>query len=166
MIRVLSALTASALLAGCIAPAKPTPRTAPFVEAEYHRYTLAGTGILKGQAFLTQRGGGVVKGAGRTVYLEPATSIGNETFNALRFGRNIEPLDGQPRDFVRSTNADADGNFEFTGVPEGSYFVYCNITWEVPSGRYSMSREGGWMGEQIYITNGRTATVQLSRTLR
>ena len=49
-------------------------------EAEYQPYLTAGTAGVTVQAFLTQRGGGVVKAAGRTVTLDPATSVGNESW--------------------------------------------------------------------------------------
>ena len=67
------------VLSGCAT--LPPPQWSPVkdsTEAEYMHYFTQGTATLTGQAFLTQRGGGVVKAAGRTVTLDPATSVGNE----------------------------------------------------------------------------------------
>jgi proteasome assembly chaperone (PAC2) family protein len=47
--------------------------TSKLDEDEVKWFTESGTGTITGQAFLRQRGGGVVKGAGETVYLTPAS---------------------------------------------------------------------------------------------
>eukprot|EP00456_Euglypha_rotunda_P014852 TRINITY_DN14719_c0_g1_i5.p2 TRINITY_DN14719_c0_g1~~TRINITY_DN14719_c0_g1_i5.p2 ORF type:complete len:138 (-),score=19.94 TRINITY_DN14719_c0_g1_i5:22-435(-) len=46
--------------------------------ADYAPYEATGMATLSGQAFLLQRGGGVVKAAGRSVTLDPATATGIE----------------------------------------------------------------------------------------
>lgn len=77
---ILICLSLFSLSVSC-ATVSPPPQWTPgneASEAEYAPFLKKGTARLSGQAFLAQRGGGVVMAAGRTVTLDPATSIGNE----------------------------------------------------------------------------------------
>lgn len=134
----------------------------PATEAEYAPYRKEGTGTLKGQAFLTQNGGGVVKGAGRTVTLDPATSTGIDWWE--KAGKHWLHRASQPpskgfEDTRRTTVADADGRFVFTDLPAGKYYVRTSVTWEI--GGYNPT-QGGLVGKAVTISEGKTTDVVLN----
>ncbi len=58
--------------------------------------------------------------------------------------------------YVRKAQCDAEGDFEFTGVPNGTYYVVSQVTWMVPGSYIS---EGGVVGKRITVTNGRSQKV-------
>src|SRR4051812_19516625 len=107
-------LVAVMFLLSCV-PMIPPPQWRPnsdAAEAEYQIYLAGGTGSVTGQAFLTQRNGGVVKAAGREVTLDPATSVGNEWWTkAGKFWvqRTLTPPSLGFAKARRTVVADADG---------------------------------------------------------
>jgi hypothetical protein len=107
------------------------PRKAAFVEEEYRDYAETGEGLLMGQAFATTRGGDVVHGAGRSVYLTPRTSYATEWWEqeVLR-GIELAGADSTAETYFRVTTADAEGRFKFEDLPRGTYYVACWILWE------------------------------------
>ena len=100
---------------------------------EYQPYLAAGNATITGQAFLTQRGGDVVKAAGRTVTLDPATSVGNEWWEKVvtdRYDQSETPPSTAFQQARRTTTADADGRFRFSDLPPGKYYLHTVVTWE------------------------------------
>ncbi len=149
---------------GCATPYAPPAWKAnsPVAEAEYTHYLKAGSGILRGQAFLTQSGGGVVKGAGRTVTLDPATSTGIDWWEkAGKFWLHqaSQPPSKGFEEARRTAVADADGRFTFTDLPAGKYFVRTSVTWEI--GNYNPT-QGGLVGKAVTISDGKTTEVVLN----
>jgi hypothetical protein len=131
--------------AGC-APTRPAlyQLTATFDTLEYAPYTGPGTGTVSGQAFLKTRGGEVRLGAGCTVMLCPATSYSKEWFE-VRVLRDMAttPPDERTTSFTRTTLADGDGRFSFSGLPPGRYYLASYVRWDVP-GRNGLQPSGGW----------------------
>lgn len=156
-----------AVLSGCVT-ARPHPRPLPqwnavsdVTEAEYQPYLAGGTGSVTGQAFLTQRGGGVVKAAGRTVTLDPATSIGNEWWGKagkVWVFRSLKPPSPGFAKARRKTVADADGRFKFSGLAAGKYYVRTEVTWEI--GGYNPT-QGGLVGQLVEVRYDETSEVIL-----
>ena len=160
---LLSAL-AAVLISGC-AHRAPPPSFVPVTEAseaEYLPYSAAGSNVLTGQAFLTQKGGGVVKAAGRTVPLDPATETTgrNWWWQAGRkwATRHVAPNSPTARQLRRTTVADADGKFSFEGLPAGNYYVRTEITWEVPY----HGIQGGLVGKLVAVAPGERTNVILN----
>jgi hypothetical protein len=156
--------TVASLLLGC-AHRTPAPTFLPATEiseAEYLPYSVSGTNVLAGQAFLSQKGGGVVKAAGRTVTLDPATDTTGSNW-WLQAGRKwttryMLPNSPTARKLRRTTIADADGRFKFEGLPPGSYYVRTEITWDVPY----HGPQGGLVGKQVTVGPGESTSVILS----
>jgi hypothetical protein len=141
-----------ALLAGACAPIRIE---STFDPKEAVAITKQGRAKIEGQAFLRQRGGSVVTAAGNTVNLIPASTYARERFakiyNGRKFAETLLPADTRDASYVhmmRSTIADAQGNFVFDNVAPGEYFVQTQVTWSVP-GRYLL--EGGSMWELVKI---------------
>jgi hypothetical protein len=132
-------------------------------EAAYQSYISGGSASLSGQAFLTQRGGGVVKAAGRTVTLDPAISVGNEWWAksgkswALRSFTPPSPGFAKAR---KTTVADADGRFKFLGLAPGKYYVRTEVTWEV--GGYTPT-QGGLVGQLVEVKTDQPTEVVLNQ---
>lgn len=135
-------------------------------EAEYLPYLQAGTHAIAGQAFLVQRGGNAIKAAGRTVTLDPATSVGNDWWEkagktyADRLSRPASPAFAKAR---RTTVADADGRFRFTQLPPGNYWLRTEVTWEGPT---NGPVQGGLVGRLITVPDATNADVVLNSLAR
>jgi hypothetical protein len=188
---LLYSLAAVLLLTGCVAPSSaPAPHVwnsiNEITEAEYAPFAAQGTAGVSGQAFLTQAGGAVVKGAGAIVNLDPATTIGNEWWTTqIGLWANIPPdwslTDAQKYQHAkarmswtlmtppsaafakarRSTTADAEGRFKFTDVPAGKYYVSTTVSWMV-----GYAYQGGLVGQAVEVTEGKTAEVMLTHRPR
>lgn len=108
---------------------------------------------LTGSSFSRQRNGRLVSGAGRPVYLDPATRYSAAVFRAIVEHQNKKSYfkaekesgtvvpDPAMLKCRRTVQADADGKFAFTDVPPGSYFVSSYVSWIKPDG------ESEWVGQ-------------------
>jgi hypothetical protein len=151
-------------LTGCVA----TPPTArepdrlrtPFVAADYAAFARDGTGSLRAQAFLRQRGGGVVTCAGSTAFLLPHAEYFLEWTWYMRERRRVEHDEQTMAALgrvIRRTQCDAQGNFGFDKLPGGRYIVITEVTWDV-AGR----RQGGSVMAAVTIADGGAESMILS----
>ena len=153
-------------LSGCATEMAPPPpqwnASTDAAAAEYAPYLKPGTATLAGHAFLTQPGRGVVKAAGRVVTLDPATSVGNEWWE--KAGKVWSHHSLVPSTAFagarRTTVADTDGRFIFSGLPAGRYYVCTEVTWEI-GGYYPT--QGGLVGQPVTIGDDETKDVILNR---
>lgn len=140
----------------------------PDAEAEYKKY-LNGSITIRGQAFMTQSGGATVKAAGRTVTLDPATSVSDDWWN--KAGRrpqfsDMEPPFPQFKLSRRTTTADADGRFSFSKLAPGDYYIRTSVGWSVVTytpglGALSVP-QGGVLGRRIQVKGGEGDEIILS----
>jgi hypothetical protein len=131
MYQALMALLIAVTAAGCVSP--PQPRLTQFIEEEYTPYAGEGTASVYGEAFPRLRNGGVMRGAGCRVHLNPVTTYSTEWYErSVIAGQVLTPVDNRVRPYHRETIADGDGKFEFEKLPAGEYYLACSITWEVP----------------------------------
>ena len=162
---LLATLSMALLLGGCVAPA-PTvqPRRAAFVESEYLPYRSKGTGRIVGQVFMKTRSGDVKLGAGSAVYLNPVTAHSTEWFEAMMSPMAVllAPPDARAIEFSRTTMADAGGNFDFTDLPAGEYYVLSSVFWEYVSGPSAL-KTGGRVGLKVKVQSDQTAKALLTR---
>lgn len=104
----------------------------------------------------------MVKAAGRTVTLDPATETTgrNWWWQAGRkwASRHVAPNSPTARQLRRTTVADADGKFSFDGLPAGNYYVRTEITWEVPY----HGIQGGLVGKLVTVAPGERTNVILN----
>lgn len=129
-------------------------------EKEYAPYIAGGSGSIEGQAFLVQNGGGVVRAAGRTVTLDPVTTIGNEWWQKAGKVWALRTLVPPSQGFAkarRTTVADADGRFKFRDLAPGSYFLRTDVTWMVGYGT-----EGGLVGRVVKVPESKAVEVVLN----
>jgi hypothetical protein len=126
-------------------------------------YSKAGTGKIIGQAFLKTIGGDVKYGAGNTVTIHPVTSLTTEWYDKV-IVKGIPLVAGDPHtdDYRRQTIADAEGRFEFDGLPTGDYYVTCGITWGVPSD-IGIQPTDGIAYAKVTVRNGATTKAIVTR---
>ena len=126
------------LLAACQLPITPPWRTqpapalytiaTPFNEGEFAGYDGRGASSISGEAYY-RISGSVVLAAGSEVVLVPDTAYTRELWEPARSGRYSGVSNFDPRYFKyrRSTVADSNGYFRFTGLPAGSYIVQTHV---------------------------------------
>jgi archaellum component FlaF (FlaF/FlaG flagellin family) len=146
-------------------------------------FTKKGEGTLLGQAFFRTRGGDVKLGAGCEVILSPASAyigmwklqeqkMANLVRAHIEFARatksDVIPVDNDTGridtrylPLLRTTMADANGNFEFKNLPPGDYMLFCTITWLVSADNES----GGTTFAFCTIDDKETQKVLLTQTI-
>jgi hypothetical protein len=128
---------------------------AKFDAQEFAPFAGSGSSSISGQAFLRTRGGEVRYGAGRTVTLIPKTNYSSELWNASLKGFTIDYVEPEYIKYQKRTIADGSGNFEFTNLPAGEYFIECPIFWEVPTGPYgTMETTGSVLKYNLNLPKG------------
>ena len=152
-----ASLLAILLLIGGCAPAIVKPVT-PFNDADFAAYTKKGSASVHGQAFMKTNGGDVKYGAGNNVLLIPATRYSEEALTILdEGGYVIIKIDPEWNKYTKTTQADATGNFEFSDLPAGDYFLECAITWSTGE-----SRTGGLLRKKITLANSQSLKIILN----
>ena len=119
-----------------------------------------GNAVVEGQAFLRTTIGEVRTCAGTKVTLFPVTEYSKERiqiiYGNIDGGRSMnyqKVNDPDPRYLqdTLSTVCDAEGDFQFAGVPQGEYFIISGVWWHVPRSSY-YSTEGANLMKRIRIT--------------
>lgn len=152
--------------------------SATFSEKSASYIGRTGKNSISGQGMLKTRGGDVKTSAGSAALLYPKTEYTDEMMQKL-FGSNesginqifevrarkykntIIDLDSNLEKYVKKTTCDAQGNFDFSGVPNGEYYVVTSVEWEVPS-RYAMGYQGGDLMKRVSVKNGAKERVILT----
>lgn len=161
MARVAQAWVAMAVfsLAGCALPVPPQQmHLPPFAADEHAAHFGAGGGAVRGQAFLRQRGGGVVTCAGAEVILMPATPYFREIVRQLTAG--VHPSGAMPQAaklLVSRSRCDAQGGFAFENLPRAKWLVLTEVRWQV-----GYRREGGALASEVDAPGEGIAQIVLS----
>lgn len=119
--------------------------------------------VITGQAFSTQRGGTVVTCAGNAVEMHPATEYFNDIFEIVS-NSNLRPaydFSSEEQKFLKTSQCDAQGNFEFRDVPAGKWVITVNVSWDVGFTRYNglyyytdMQKQGGYLSKEVTVKDG------------
>lgn len=149
-------------VAGCaVAPIK---QSISLDESALQWATGSGSATITGSAFLKTKGGDVKVGAGDKVELIPAAPYTRERFEFVTQSAytHIEPRDPRLAKYVRSTIADAQGNFEFRNIPAGEYFIACLIEWRYAVGS-SSAITGGQAIAFVSVANDEVKKVVVTK---
>ncbi|MFI3118527.1 MAG: hypothetical protein QX203_00935 [Methylococcaceae bacterium] len=121
-----------------------------------------GLNTVTGQAFLTQKGGGVVTCAGNRVEMHPDTEYFTDIFDGV--DRGLQPdheLSKDAKDFLKESQCDAQGNFEFHKIPAGKWIITAEVRWDVSFVRNNgffyytaTSPQGGYMSKSVNVKDG------------
>lgn len=160
--RQLSAFALTALLAGCVAPPNDAPITTNLNAQEMSHISATGTASISGQAFMRQRGGGVVTAAGEQILLLPATSYTREVTDRMLAGEPQTAAGSSIKPYTRTTIADADGRFTFSNLASGAYLVLAVVRWEAPT-RHGLAAQGGGLKQEVSVGNGEKASIIMTR---
>jgi hypothetical protein len=151
---------------------EPLRSTAEVSEAEYAPF-LAETGnaSLTGRASITADDGTEHPSAGQPVTLDPATSSARRWYE--RFGMVCRTFDlsASPDDLFRRTRrktvTDADGNFTFTGLPPGTYFVRTRVLWDAPTPNdlfRTIAQQYAFVSSAVTLKEGEQTAMALTKT--
>lgn len=145
-----------ALIVGSAAKKKPVLAVSDISDSDLERYSGPGPCSIHGQAFLKTRGGDVRYGAGEVVTLMPDIPLLSEIIriNSTRDQYAVLPTEVHSKwqQVKRQTQADGEGEFEFNGIPCGSWIVESQVTWEVVESRYSTSTQGGAVSRRVTVS--------------
>lgn len=141
-------LFALLMLSGCAAVSEPVKIQAAFNHAEYDLFKRDGSNTIKGQAFLRQRGGGIVTCAGNKVLMFPDTPFFREIIKIADNGKKPEAISENWRAVVKKSQCDAQGNFEFTNIPPGPWIILADVLWQVQG-----STQGGVVTKFITVNS-------------
>jgi len=118
-----------------------------------------GKAKINGQAFLRRNDGLVVYAAGSEVFLIPSTAYSDERLNAIYQGkksahlfRNVkfENDSLEYKNYIKSTKADGEGEFEFSNVAAGTYYLTTQVYWTPDPN--AIFPEGAKLLEKVEIT--------------
>ena len=161
MMRVIAVVLGLPLsFAGCSAERKSGPRFVKmqtrFDYSEHEPYSKPGENGISGQAFLTQEGNTVVTCAGSRVLLLPATSYFREMFwHMIVAGSEPDPPENpypSLKTMIRRTQCDAQGNFSFSEIPDGTWFVLTQVN----------AKPGAVLITEMTLANSGTVQILLS----
>jgi len=108
-------------------------------------------------------GGDVKYGAGSNVILNPITSYSEHWYHTMyEVHAPLQPGDDRQLAYIKTTKADGSGNFQFTDVPPGRYFLTSEVRWQAPS-QWGLTNQGGQITDRITVTNDKTTKIMLTR---
>jgi hypothetical protein len=137
----------------------------------------SGPNSVSGDAVLRTRGGDVKTCAGLDVKLVPVNER-TEIYARWAFGsaaggyassisqsvdKATMPDEAVP--FIRAKKCNAQGQFNFAGLPDGSYYVIATVTWQAPSGgRYAyLATQGGELAQRVELAGGKREEITLTQ---
>ncbi|MGK5057316.1 hypothetical protein ACQ4WY_10265 [Janthinobacterium sp. LB2P49] len=168
MLKLLFLSVLAVVLMGCSTPRPPVVMP-EFQQAEYDALSKTGSGGVKGQAFMKTKGGEFKKAGGEKVTLRPKTEYARKLamLPASLYKRQVVgTVSPKIRDYDRTTMADSEGRFEFTDVPDGTYYVTTNVSWSVfYPGAFTPveSKQGGTITTEVTVADSKVSTVMLTR---
>lgn len=145
---------------GCASPPQVQVQT-PFSVSDFEPYKVKGQGKIYGQAFLKTSGGEMKIGAGDTVSLWPNPPFMKEVISFKDQGDSISNYNTvmvqQIRPYIRESVCDAQGNYEFTDLPPGDYFLEVSVTWLAGN-----QRSGEMIRKPVTLGEGQVVKVMLT----
>jgi hypothetical protein len=146
-------------LTACAPGAVRSPILVPIAyDASAHTsYQGSGSGSIKGQAFLRQKGGGVVTCAGSPVIVVPATPYFRSVLDTARSGRTISNVDPAAKSLAKKGMCDAQGNFMVSGLQPGKWLVTTGVEWSV-----GYEQQGGGLLKEVDVSSDKETSVLLT----
>lgn len=135
-----------------------------------------GKNTIIGNAFLRQRGGGIVTCAGQEVHLIPATVYADERMFYLYLGvkqgftsalpqKNIVfiPDSSEYKNLMKKTICDSSGHFKFNNIADGSFYITVPVIWEIATNQYHRSIEGGYLMQKVEVEKGKVKEIVITQ---
>jgi hypothetical protein len=82
----------------------------------------------------------------------------------IKRGKRIKAGDERMMQHSRRTIADGSGNFEFSGLPAGDYYVVTAVAWGVPTGMqfFPVEQTGTALTAKVHVNDGEPKRVILT----
>ncbi len=136
------------------------PHRTPFNEADFTAYRAPGSGVITGQLVIFPDHARY--GDRSEIELLPVTPYTTEMVEReLGNGERLFPANSALRKYVRITTADHLGNFAFTGLPAGEYYVFGQVEWN-DQPLFDEYNQYQWGCERIRVGAGQTVHVQVT----
>lgn len=165
----------SAIISACATtPLQTVPLNNTFDPGAISWAESNGKNTIIGSSLLRTVGGDVKTCAGFDVFLIPFSAYSEErirtiygnTVNGYRSATNLTGLPPEaPAKYAESrriSKCDAQGEFTFPDLPDGSYFVTTTVTWGV-AGQYVVSTQGGNLMKRIDLSGGEIERVVVTQ---
>lgn len=165
------------ILAGCTVMGPPAPSYFPPVSVAFSPSDIAwfkepGRNAIMGAAVLRTVGGEPRTCAGLEVTLIPSSPYAVARFETMYgeresgylpadHGKSWEVTDPDYAASGSRARCDAQGNFAFTNIPDGTYYVTAPVVWGIPQ-QYHTSTEGGILMQKVSVAGGETKRVVLT----
>jgi hypothetical protein len=186
MMRLLSLfLSAVMTVTLCVGCTKIIKIKVPFVSANAEYIRLPGNNTINVNSFLRQRGGGVVLCAASPVELWPVTDfsrvlvkdmVGSEDGGEYMYHDpmfNMKVSESEEflnfREYARKVVCDSEGHAVFNGVPDGEYYIYLHLSWEVLGQTFfgpGPVENGAYMVDRVRVNGGQTLNHTVTRASR
>jgi len=175
VVLALFGLSACATMSG--EPIYYPPQSVSFNPAEVAWATATGNNTVSGNAVMRTVGGDVRTCAGTEAFLVPVSAYSTERMQIMFYGatdRGYAPANelmqfpDSPPGFSESnrrTTCDSQGDFIFTDVPDGAYYVISMVTWGAlqGSGYFTYTAtQGGAVMQRVEVAGGQTRRVVLT----
>lgn len=127
-----------------------------------------GSGTVRGQLYLFNKDGSKFYGAEQDVSLLPVTDYTTEIVHReYAHGAYLSRPDPRLAKYVRTAQTDDAGNFQFSHLPPGNYYVATKFAWDTPDTIYDgdnnptevTSHNSRKAYAEVSIRNGQTATI-------
>lgn len=163
------ALTAT----GCATAPVAIPLSSPYDPAA--QAVRSGSNTISGNAVLRTVGGDVKTCAGFPVKIVPVTPYGTERLSAV-YGngssgyapsyamKTFTPANPHwETEAGRTETCDSQGNFTFSNIADGDYYVVTVVMWGVPQSAYYTAQQGGGLFQRVSVQGGETKRVVLTQ---
>jgi hypothetical protein len=138
------------------------PRRVPFNDADFAAYQGSGSGTITGQLVATSSDGETHLGDGTHITLLPVTPYTREMVDReIGFGENLLPSDPKLAPYVRMVTTGPRGEFVFSHLPPGEYFVAGLVEWYVGD-----DAQYQWACEKVTLGKGQTVQIKVARNLQ
>lgn len=157
--RLAVTLAASSMLC-LLCSCAPIPRKVAFDEGAFARFKGSGSGTVTGQAYTVLRDNSMRYASSTDIGLMPDTAY-TEEIAATTFdrGRKLTPADPRFTKYVSYGNTDMAGNFTFSHVHPGHYYVFCDLPFKYSDGDGDDVDDDQWIYAQITVKSGQTTQV-------
>jgi hypothetical protein len=165
-------------LAGCTPGPRMEVVSTPINVEELAPYGRPAKTRIEGQAFMVQRGGGVVTCAGNPVYLIPATDFFSDAIRSAARGAVVGISESEiarldevhhrinqtpgATDLIHTARCDATERFRFQAVAARPWIAVTLVRWDTFSRDGRAFSQGGMLTQEFMPLEGRTTEIILS----
>lgn len=139
----------------------------PFDLSEYQALAKNGNATVTGQAYIKTIDGKVYYPKKEQARLNPVTSYSKQWYEVNYLSRqNIAKPDPRYLDYVYKTDFGEQGQFTFTNIPAGDYYISAPIFWfneiNMEDGSIMLKRQGSFICFKIHVEADSTIVTNIT----